>query len=138
VLFANEEQGVFGGKAYAEARKQAGEVAQQVIAAESDFGAGRVYELRTRLPEQKLGLLPPLLRALAPLGIVLGSNEAEGSADFGPMRELGAPVADLKQDGRDYFDIHHTANDTLTVIDPKDLQQNVAAYAVFARFFADQ
>jgi carboxypeptidase Q len=138
VLFANEEQGVYGGKAYAAARKARGEVAQQVIAAESDFGAGRIYELRTRLPEDKLATLTPLLRALAPLGVVLGDNAATGSADFSPMRELGAPVADLEQDGTLYFDIHHSANDTIDVVVPEDLQQNVAAYAVFARFFADQ
>jgi carboxypeptidase Q len=137
VLFANEEQGVYGGKAYAAARQKAGEVAQQVIAAESDFGAGPIYQLRTRLPEAKLAALPPLLRALAPLGITLGDNEASGSADFNPMRELGAPVADLNQDGSEYFDVHHTENDTIDKVDPVDLRQNTAAYAVFARFFAD-
>jgi carboxypeptidase Q len=137
VLFANEEQGVYGGKAYAAARKAANEISNQVIAAESDFGAGRIYQLSTRLPESKLAALPPLLRALAPLGITLGDNEASGSADFGPMRELGAPVADLNQDGTNYFDIHHTENDTIDKVDPADLAQNTAAYAVFARFFAD-
>jgi Zn-dependent M28 family amino/carboxypeptidase len=138
VLFANEEQGVFGGKAYAAARAKAGEVKNQVIAAESDFGAGRIYELRTRITEADLASLPPLLRALAPLGIVLGNNEAGGSADFGPMRELGAPVADLLQDGTRYFDVHHTENDTLDQVDRADLAQNVAAYALLARFFADK
>lgn len=138
VLFANEEQGVYGGKAYAAARQKAGEVKNQYIAAESDFGAGRIYALRTRLSEERLAGIAPLLRALAPLDIVLGNNEAGGSADFGPMRELGAPVADLLQDGTQYFDIHHTANDTIEAVDPEALKQNVAAYAVFARFFADE
>lgn len=138
VLFANEEQGVYGGKAYAAARAEANEVQNQYIAAESDFGAGRIYALRTRLSEARLAGIAPLLRELAPLGIVLSSNEASGSADFGPMRELGAPVADLLQDGTQYFDIHHTANDTIEAVDPEALKQNVAAYAVFARFFADE
>ena len=138
VLFANEEQGVFGGKAYAAARVKANEVAQQVIAAESDFGAGRIYSLKTKLSDARLAGLTPLLRALAPLDITLGSNDAGGSADFGPMREAGAPVADLKQDGTKYFDIHHTASDTFEQVNPEDLKQNVAAYAVFARFFADE
>lgn len=138
VLFANEEQGVFGGKAYAAERAKADEVKNQYIAAESDFGAGRIYALRTRLSDARLVGIAPLMRALAPLGIVLSSNEASGSADFGPMRELGAPVADLLQDGTQYFDIHHTANDTIEVVDPEALKQNVAAYAVFARFFADE
>jgi len=138
VLFANEEQGVYGGKAYAAARVKADEVGQQVIAAESDFGAGRIYSLKTNLSDARLAGLAPLLRALAPLDITLGANDAGGSADFGPMREAGAPVADLQQDGTKYFDIHHTARDTLDQVDAEDLKQNVAAYAVFARFFADE
>ena len=40
--------------------------------------------------------------------------------------------ASLRQDGTDYFDYHHTPDDTLDKIDPKALAQNVAAYAVFA------
>lgn len=75
---------------------------------------------------------------MAPLDITLGSNDASGGPDFGPMQEAGAPVADLKQDGSKYFDIHHTARDTLEQIDPDDLKQNVAAYALLARFFADE
>ena len=138
VLFANEEQGIYGGKAYGAARVKANEVMQQVIATESDFGAGRIYSLKTKLSEARLNGLAPLLRALAPLDITLGSNDAGGSADFGPMNEAGAPVADLEQDGSKYFDIHHTARDTLDQVDAADLQQNVAAYAVFARFFADE
>ena len=138
VLFANEEQGIYGGKAYAAARVQANEVLQHVIAAESDFGAGRIYSLKTRLSEARLSGLTPLLRELAPLGISLGANDAGGGPDFGPMMEAGAPVADLKQDGTKYFDIHHTASDTIDQVDTEDLKQNVAAYAVFARFFADE
>lgn len=138
VLFANEEQGVYGGKAYAAARVKANEVGQQVIAAESDFGAGRIYSLKTNVSEARLAGLTPLLRALAPLDITLGANDAGGSADFGPMREAGAPVADLQQDGSKYFDIHHSARDTLDQVDADELKQNVAAYAVFARFFADE
>jgi Zn-dependent M28 family amino/carboxypeptidase len=50
----------------------------------------------------------------------------------GPIVALGAPWAQLAQDGTDYFDYHHTANDTLDKIDPKALDQQVAAYAALA------
>jgi Zn-dependent M28 family amino/carboxypeptidase len=46
------------------------------------------------------------------------------------MRLLGWPALELSQDGSDYFDWHHTANDTLDKIDPLKLRQNVAAWAV--------
>ena len=39
---------------------------------------------------------------------------------------------ELTQDGTNYFDIHHTDNDTLDKIDASTLPQNVAAWAVTA------
>ncbi len=138
VLFANEEQGIYGGKAYAQARQMAGEVQDHIIAAESDFGAGNIYQLDVELPaEQRVGL-ETLYAALAPIGVSVGQFSASGSADFGSMKALGAPVADLQQDGTDYFNYHHTPEDTLDKIDPKALAQNVAAYAAFALYFADR
>ena len=47
------------------------------------------------------------------------------------------PVVDLSQDGLDYFDLHHTADDTLDKIDPDALRQNVAAFAVFVYLAAE-
>jgi aminopeptidase-like protein len=38
------------------------------------------------------------------------------------------PGVTLQQDGTDYFDLHHTPDDTLDKIDPEKLRQNVAAY----------
>jgi hypothetical protein len=36
---------------------------------------------------------------------------------------------ELSQNGWDYFDYHHTPDDTLDKIDPAALRQNVAAWA---------
>jgi hypothetical protein len=38
------------------------------------------------------------------------------------------PVLAPSQDGTYYFDIHHTANDTLDKVNKEDLDQNVAVY----------
>jgi hypothetical protein len=43
----------------------------------------------------------------------------------------------LHQDGTHYFDLHHTPDDTLDKVDPAQLEQNVAAYAVAAWLAAD-
>ena len=48
------------------------------------------------------------------------------------MAEQGMTWAWLGQDGTDYFDWHHTANDTLDKVDAQALDQQVAAYAVLA------
>ena len=50
---------------------------------------------------------------------------------------LGLACATLAQDGTDYFDLHHTPDDTLDKIDPEALAQNVAAYAAFTYLAAE-
>lgn len=127
VAFANEEQGVWGGKAYA--RAHAAELANHVGAAESDFGAGRIYRIDAGVPASDWPLIKEIQRALDPLNIELGGQDASGGADVGTMREAGVPMFELQQDGTDYFDLHHTENDTLDKIDPAALRQNVQAYA---------
>ena len=75
---------------------------------------------------------------IAPLGIIRGGSDVPGGGpDIGPMEALGVPTAHLLQNGMDYFDLHHTPDDTLDKIDPEQLAQNVAAYAVFAYLAAE-
>ncbi|HMY19735.1 MAG TPA: hypothetical protein PKA58_25590, partial [Polyangium sp.] len=50
---------------------------------------------------------------------------------------LGVPIADLHQDASTYFDIHHTANDTLAQVSKTDLAQVVAAATTVAWFAAE-
>ncbi len=49
IAFANEEQGLHGGIAYA--KSQAGNIRNHQIGAESDFGAGRIYAFQSRVPD---------------------------------------------------------------------------------------
>jgi carboxypeptidase Q len=133
VAFANEEQGVYGGRVYA----AADEAKRHVAAAESDFGAGRIYRFDTNVAAVHQPAIKQMLGLLDPLGIESGSNDAGGGPDIGALARLGVPMFELLQDGTDYFDLHHTADDTLDKIDPASLDQNVAAYAVFAWLSAD-
>ena len=68
-------------------------------------------------------------KALRRLSIGPGANTATGGPDVGPLRMGGVPVFQLVQDGSDYFDLHHTMEDTLDKVDPDALRQNVAAWA---------
>jgi len=129
VAYSNEERGLYGGKAYAE--KHAGEIARHVIVSESDFGSGRIYNFNSNAVEAAKPAVAQIGAALQPLGITMdGSGSPE--SDVEPISEHGAVWGSLSHDGTHYFDVHHTAEDTLDKIDPKDLAQNVAAYAVFA------
>ncbi|MUV15667.1 M20/M25/M40 family metallo-hydrolase [Lysobacter sp. HX-5-24] len=135
VAFANEEQGLYGGRAYAE--KHGPDVRKHQIGAESDFGAGRIYAFSTGAPERALGAVKQIADVLAPLGIAYTPGEGGPGPDISPFAGNGLAWAALRQDGTDYFDYHHTPDDTLDKIDPKALAQNVAAYAVFAYLAAD-
>lgn len=129
IAFANEEQGLYGGKAYAEQHKAA--VARHQLVAESDFGAGRIYGFNTNAAPHAQAAAARIAEALKPLGIEAMAKGGPGP-DVGPIAAEGAVWAWLGQDGSDYFDLHHTPDDTLDKIDPAALAQNTAAYAVFA------
>ena len=73
-----------------------------------------------------------MAKLMEPLGIAYGNNQAGGGPDLIPLRGKGISVFSLRQDGMDYFDYHHTPNDTLDKIDPEALRQNTAAYVIFA------
>ncbi len=135
VAFANEEQGIYGGRAYAERWKSS--VEKHVIGAESDFGYGRIWRLDTAVKPEALPAVDQIMQVLAPIGVSRGLPYAYGGADLGAMRAAGMAVVGLQQDGTTYFDYHHTANDTLDKVDVDALNQNVAVYAVFA-FLAAQ
>lgn len=135
VMWGSEEVGLVGAKAYAEAH--ADELDNFIVAAESDFGAGKIWKFNSFFAEEKLHYLSKIAEVLRPLGIAKGDNEASGGPDVGALKAKGVPVASLQQNGWDYFDLHHTPNDTLDKIDPDDLAQNVAAYAAFV-FLAAQ
>lgn len=130
VAFANEEQGLHGGGAYA--GKHGAAIRKHQIAAESDFGAGRIYAFSSGAPEYAQAAVKQIADALAPLGIAHTPGQGGPGPDISPMTGNGLAWASLRQDGSDYFDYHHTPDDTLDKIDPQALAQNAAAYAVFA------
>ena len=134
IAFANEEQGLWGGKTYAANRAAAGELGRQIIAAESDFGAGRIYAFNTGSPSpaESRQATAQIAAVLAPLGIELAEGQGGPGPDVSPLAARGGAWAWLAQDGSDYFHLHHTADDTLDKIDPQALAQNVAAWTVFA------
>jgi hypothetical protein len=128
VLFANEEFGLSGGRAYAQAH--ASELPRHALAGESDLGSGKVFRLASRVASGALPGVDEIAKLLAPLGIDRGDNKTAEGSDLEPMTTV--PILSLHQDATWYFDWHHSANDTLDKIAPKDLDQNVAAWAAAA------
>jgi len=131
IAFANEEMGLWGGRAYAD--KHADEVAKFQLGTESDFGAGPVWRMSASVKPEARGAIAQIASVLAPIGVAYDAKKpGGGGSDLSQMHGKGMAALSLTQDGTHYFDWHHTANDTLDKIDPKELAQNVAVYAAFS------
>ncbi|WP_298442496.1 M20/M25/M40 family metallo-hydrolase [uncultured Ferrimonas sp.] len=134
-LFAAEEIGLVGAKAYRDAHK--GELDKHYIAAEADFGAGPIYAIHSRVGEHALSDFNAMAKQLESLGVKRGNNNSWGGPDMSVLPPLGVPVAGLALDGTDYFDYHHTPDDTLDKIPPAAIQQSSAVYTVFTWLMAN-
>lgn len=126
-----------GGASYLQ--RHATEVGDHVLAMESDSGAGAVQAVSLTAGVADSGFGRALHRLLAPMGIVPSREPpGRGGVDIGPLVDAGVPAFVLRQDGSRYFDLHHTADDTLDKIDCTDLDQNVAAWAALAWLAAEE
>ncbi|MEO8192032.1 MAG: M28 family peptidase [Acidobacteriota bacterium] len=130
VLFANEEYGLSGGKAYRVAH--AGELVRHVAALEADSGSGRPIGFSWLAGPSAAPVLRELAAILAPLGAGELRPGGSGGADVSPLRADGVPQFSVRQDTSRYFDWHHSANDTFDKIEPGEMDRNAAAVAAFA------
>ena len=136
VMFGAEEVGLLGAKAYA--KQHADEAENHVLATESDFGAGTIWKFDSNVNSAANPAIDEIGKLLSQLGIVRGGNDVKGGGpDIIPLVELGVPTVRLNQNGMDYFDLHHTPDDTLDKIIPEELAQNVAAYAALVYLAAE-
>jgi Zn-dependent M28 family amino/carboxypeptidase len=135
VLFGAEEMD-YSGKAYAKAHESdAGQIA---LAAEADFGARKAYEMQLPAGAAGTQFAQDLAAVLTPIGVFTARDPARFSgSDVAPLQPLGVPVISVRQNGIDYFDTHHTADDTFDKIDPAELAQNVAVWAAAAYLAAE-
>ena len=136
IAWMNEESGLRGGTGYAKAHVD--ELANHVAAIESDLGAGHPLGFNGKVSAAALRQLEPLEKILGTFGAnLLRLSSDDVGADISPMADAGVPTFGILQDGRTYFNYHHTPADTLDKIVPHELQENVAAAAVLAYTLAN-
>lgn len=133
IWFGAEEPGGLGGDAYLKAHRDE----RHVVAAESDFGADRIWKFDVNLPQSAAAITERLTAVMAPLGIARGNAIAGDGTDVAPLMKAGTAAIDLSQSGIRYFDIHHTPDDTLDKVDPAQLRQNVAAWTAMLAVVAN-
>jgi carboxypeptidase Q len=135
VLFANEENGLAGGKAYA--KDHAAELDRHIAALEVDLGQGPPLGLSWNAGASAEAPLRAIVQLLAPIAADRLTPAAVGGADILSLLPAGIPSLGLLLDASTYFDYHHTANDTFDKIDPGTLDRSTAATAVAAYLLAE-
>lgn len=134
-LFANEENGLAGGRTYTSAHEA--EMSRHVAAFEADSGAGASTGFSWNAGPGAAPVVTEIARLLEPLKATEVRNGGAGGADVSPLLKFGVPLFGLVQDSSTYFDFHHTANDTLDKVDRKSLDQATAAMAALVYAVAD-
>lgn len=139
ILWGAEELGLIGARAYAKAREEDGTIANHVIGSESDFGAGPVYGLQSSdsISPHAIHVVDTMAGLMGKLGVTRRTGNTSGGPDMIPLAALGVPAINLMQDGTDYFDLHHTPDDTFDKVNPEHMRQNVAAWTVFTFIAAE-
>jgi len=140
VLFVNEENGLRGGKAYAEDHQD--ELANHVAAIESDSGifAPRGLSVGCEDTAKEAVAVEQVREIISLFPTSFESMEARtggGGADISPMHESGVVLMGHRVEGSKYFNYHHTNADTIDKVDPTDLSKNVALLAVATYIIAD-
>jgi carboxypeptidase Q len=78
------------------------------------------------------------MRLLTPIGVLASrGTPGRGGEDIAPLATAGVPVFAMETDRTDYFDVHHTADDTFDKVDRRQLDQSVAAWATLLWLAAD-
>ena len=136
IAWMDEENGGGGHEAYAKAHTA--EFPNHIAAIESDAGAGHPLGFYMKMPPAAIAALQPLADILRPVGSTVFRTAAQSpGSDIEPLVDAGIPGIGIIQDGRKYFDYHHTAADTLDKVNPQDLRENAAAMAVMGYAIAD-
>lgn len=129
VLFMNEENGLRGGKKYAEEAQRKGEF--HLAAIESDAGG---FTPRTFSFDAEAGVLEGFfekVKALEPFFKPYGLTFVKGGsgADIGPLKGMKGLLSGYAPDSQRYFDYHHTADDTFDKVNKRELELGAASMA---------
>lgn len=122
VMFMNEENGLRGGRKYAEVALAKNE--KHKVAIESDRGVFTPRGFTVQDPE-----LLTKIKSWAPLFApyeVYEFIEGGGGADIGPLSNQNTKLVGFLPDSHRYFTLHHTAMDVFEAVDKRELEMGAA------------
>jgi len=123
----NEENGLAGGKAYANISNDNNEF--HLAAIESDLGGftprGFGCSAQADVFKTYLANFQSFETFLDPYDLHLKSGG--GGADISPLKSQGGLLIGLRPDPQRYFDLHHTKNDHIGMVNKRELELGAAA-----------
>ncbi|MBR9914258.1 MAG: M20/M25/M40 family metallo-hydrolase [Algicola sp.] len=123
VLFMNEENGLRGGRKYAEVAKSKNE--KHVFALESDAGGFTPRGFSFDCSDIMFAKIESWKSLFKPYLIHYFEKGGSG-ADIGPLKDDGVVLAGLRPDSQRYFDHHHASNDTFEHVNKRELELGAA------------
>ncbi len=135
VMFMNEENGLRGGNEYA--REAAEKKIKHIAAMESDRGgfAPRGFAIEAdSTTVQKIAAWSPFFERIGAERLRRGGS----GADISPLVQQGVPGLGLVPEGHRYFDYHHSDNDTIDKVNPRELELGAAAMAIMAYLLSEE
>jgi carboxypeptidase Q len=135
VMFMNEENGTRGGKGYPVARERVGE--HHVAALESDRGGFAPLGFSVQGDSTLLACVMRWQPLFAQIGTPRIQN-GSGGVDISPTVATGVPGFGLDVEDLRYFDYHHSDNDTLDKVHPRELEMGAIVEALLCYLIADE
>jgi len=136
IAWMDEETGGAGSKAYS--AEYSNDFAHHIACVESDSGAAHPLGFDVKIVPAAIDALRPVQNVLQSIGsTVFRTSTYPPGADIAGMSEAGVPAFGVMQDGRTYFNYHHSAADTLDKVVPAELRENAATMAVLAYALAN-
>jgi Zn-dependent M28 family amino/carboxypeptidase len=131
IAWMDEETGGTGSRAYS--TEYINDFPRHVAAIESDSGAAHPLGFDVKASAAAIEALRPIQSVLQSIGATFFQTTTYSpGADIAPLSDAGVPSFGVMQDGRTYFNYHHSAADTLDKVVPSELRENAAAMAVLA------
>lgn len=124
VLFMNEENGLRGGRKYAEVAKSKRE--KHVFALESDAGGFTPRGFSFQCSDAMLTKIQSWRPLFKPYLIHFFEKGYSG-ADIGPLKDDDIVLSGLRPDSQRYFDHHHASNDTFEHVNKRELELGAAS-----------
>ncbi|MEL6483502.1 MAG: M20/M25/M40 family metallo-hydrolase [Bacteroidota bacterium] len=126
VLFMNEENGLRGGRKYAEVAQRKGE--KHIFALESDAGGFTPRGFSFNCSDENFKQVQSWEKLFEPYLVHLFVKGFSG-ADIRPLKSDDMVLAGLVPDSQRYFDHHHAENDTFEHVNKRELELGAASMA---------